>query len=85
MIYHFGLAVGTRKASVALSGNKISGSTSVTVNVIETAYNFPRLFDHRFLIFAYRNGCCTECGDIGGLTDGIVKKPTGMLVSKLRI
>ena len=55
------------------------------IDMVETAYNLTCLFNHRFLVFSHRNSSSLECCNIGSLADRISKKPTGILVSKLRI
>ena len=36
--------------------------------------DFTALFQHRFLVFAYRYGCSMECGNICGLADWIAEE-----------
>ena len=41
------------------------------IDIVETTNDFACLFQHWFLIFAHRDSCCLESGNVRSLADGV--------------
>ncbi len=73
---HFCFTVGSRQtqASGIVGQQDFGFNKRLTIYIIEAANDFASLFNHRFLVFAYGNGCGFESCDICCLADGVCKE-----------
>ena len=74
---HLSLSIRTRQTQTSriVRQQDFGFYQRITINMIETTYNFTGLLNHRLLIFTHRNGSCFESGNISSLTDRISEEP----------
>ena len=73
---HFGFAIGPRQTQTGFVRGKQNFRFYQyrRVDVVKFPHDFPRLFQHRFLILTHRNGGGFEGCNISGLTDRVADK-----------
>ena len=76
---HFGFTVCSRQAQAGgVLGQQYLGlNEGFTIYIVETAYDFTRLFNHRLLVFAHGHGGGSEGGNVRCLADGVGEETYG--------
>ena len=76
---HLGFAVRSRQAQAGciVGQQDFRFHEGFTIYIVETAYDFTSLFNHRLLVFAHGHGSGAESGDVRCLADGVGEETYG--------
>ena len=76
---HLGFAVRSRQAQAGciVGQQDFRFHEGFTIYIVETAYDFTSLFNHRLLVFAHGHGSGAEGGNVRCLADGVGEETYG--------
>ena len=67
----FSICSGQAQAGGVVGQKDFRFNQCFTINIVEAANDFACLFQHWFLVFAHRDSCCLESGNVRSLADGV--------------